>query len=612
MDSHYRNRVDIQDKSRFQFSFRPLENVTRTQDNRTEGIMKASDFIAKYLEYRGVTTVFELVGGMITHLLDSLSSQTKIRIVSMHHEQSASFAAEAFGRVTGIPGIALATSGPGATNLLTGIGSCYFDSVPAIFITGQVNRSEMKRDKNIRQLGFQETDIVSMSKPITKWSVTIEDENDIVDILNKAFEIATSGRPGPVLIDIPMDIQRAELDFSVTKEPERTVIQSESCDFSGQLQAALSNAKRPLILAGGGIRSANSIDLFREFVGKSRIPVVHSLMGVDLLPFSHPQRVGMIGSYGNRWANAALSMSDVLLVLGSRLDIRQTGSRTDLFKGDRSIFHIDCESGEINNRIVDCAYQVSDLGSFLKDFLVEYDSKSSDPRKVDWLNEINIMRNNWPDTHEITNLNGINPNIFIHKLSQAARNSSAFVVDVGQHQMWSAQSVELSDYQRFLTSGGMGAMGFALPAAIGAYFANPGKSVTMIAGDGGFQLNIQELQTIYRNQIPIKMIILNNKCHGMVRQFQESYFDSRYQSTLWGYSAPDFTDVAKSYGIDSLKLIDMKDFDEKVSATYRDESKPFLLEVMIESSANAYPKMAFGRPINEMEPDFTPLDMEGT
>lgn len=576
--------------------------------------MKASDFIAKYLEDRNITTVFELVGGMITHLLDSLSSQTKIRIVSMHHEQSASFAAEAFGRVTGIPGIALATSGPGATNLLTGISSCYFDSVPAIFITGQVNRSELKRDRNIRQLGFQETDIVSMSKPITKWSVMIEHENDLVEILNKAFEIATSGRPGPVLIDIPMDIQRAELDFTVKTEPKQSVIQSESesYGFRNKLHATLSNAKRPLILAGGGIRSANSIDLFRELVEKFRIPVVHSLMGVDLLPYSHPQRVGMIGSYGNRWANAALSMSDVLLVLGSRLDIRQTGSRTDLFKGDRTIFHVDCEVGEINNRILDCAYTVSDLSSFLINFLMDYDSHHLAPSTGDWLNEINVMRNNWPDTHEITNLNGINPNIFIHKMSQLARNSSAFVVDVGQHQMWAAQSVELNDYQRFLTSGGMGAMGFALPAAIGAYFANPSKSVTMIAGDGGFQLNIQELQTIYRNQIPIKMIVLNNQCHGMVRQFQESYFDSRYQSTLWGYSSPDFTAVAKSYGIDSLKLIHMQDVDEKLSATYSDESKPFLLEVMIETSANAYPKMAFGRPINEMEPDFTPLDMEGT
>ena len=304
--------------------------------------MKASDYIVAFLERKGVTCVFELSGGMIAHLLDSFGQFKKIQVVSMHHEQGAAFAAEAYGRMTGVPGVALATSGPGATNLLTGIGSCHFDSSPAVFITGQVNRHEQKGDRPIRQLGFQETDIVSMALPITKAAWKLQTPEEIPRRFEAAFDLATSGRPGPVLLDVPMDVQRCEIS-AAPASPAGPLPVSTAPDesFWNRLGGQMRLAQRPLILVGGGVRSGLATGLLRDFAAQAGVPVVHSLMGVDVLPYAHPLRVGMIGSYGNRWANWAVGTADFLLVLGSRLDVRQTGSETQSFKGERTIFHVD-------------------------------------------------------------------------------------------------------------------------------------------------------------------------------------------------------------------------------------------------------------------------------
>ena len=574
--------------------------------------MKVSDYIVAFLESKGVTVVFELSGGMITHLLDSFCQHGKIHVVSMHHEQGAAFAADAFGRMTGIPGVALATSGPGAINLLTGVGSCHFDSSPAVFITGQVNRHEQKGDRPIRQLGFQETDIVSMAQPITKAAWRVKTTEEIPAIFERAFDLATEGRPGPVLVDIPMDIQRAEISAPIPAAGRRvpaSVAPDES--FWKRLGGQLGAAQRPLILVGGGVRSGRAAGLLREFVTQAGIPVVHSLMGVDVLPYAHPLRVGMIGSYGNRWANWAVGSSDFLLVLGSRLDVRQTGSETQSFKSGRIIVHVDCDAGEINSRVMECEPVVSQLKDFLaaglrwlKDFSLT--------EKTGWLAEISARRREWPDEREVADVAGINPNELMHAISRASQKVGVYVADVGQHQMWAAQSLELTDRQRFLTSGGMGSMGFGLPAAVGAAFACPQQPVVLIAGDGGFQCNIQELQTVVRNQLPLKLVVLNNHCHGMVRQFQQSYFDSRYQSTLWGYSTPDFVKVAAAYGLEGRRIQSFDEVAEALRWLWSAPQSPMLLEVSIESSANVYPKMAFGRPITEMEPFFKPKEMEGT
>lgn len=572
--------------------------------------MKASDYVAAALASYGVTSVFEMCGGMITHIIDSLYRQGRVRIVSMHHEQAAAFAADATGRLSGIPGVAMATSGPGATNLLTGVGSCYFDSSPAVFITGQVNRNEMKGDRPIRQLGFQETDIVTMARPITKAAWRVDDATELPVQLCEAFALATDGRPGPVLIDIPMDVQREDLRVRTPEPlPSRRPAEPREEQII-ELLAALRAARRPLIIAGGGVRASGTRDSLRAFARQLGVPIANSLLAVDAMPSVDPLRVGMLGSYGNRWVNLAIARSDLLLVLGSRLDIRQTGADTRSFKAERLVFHVDCDPGEINNRVTGCRAIVADLRRFF-DKALALTPHGPQPSRADWLAEIEDLRLEWPDTRELRDIDGINPNVFMHQLSAVSSPAAAYVVDVGQHQMWAAQSLEIGPEQRFLTSGGMGSMGFALPASVGTSFALPGKPVVVIAGDGGFQANIQELQTVARNRLPVKIIIMNNRCHGMVRQFQESYFEARYQSTLWGYSAPEFFKVAAAYGIRSKRVTGEDEVPDSLEWLWQEDDGPSLLEVMIDPMANAYPKIAFGRPITEMEPFAKPLAIEG-
>jgi acetolactate synthase-1/2/3 large subunit len=573
--------------------------------------MTNAEYIAHFLKARGVDHVYELVGGMITFMVDAIHRCTDINIVSMHHEQGAGFAAEGWARMKGIPGVALATSGPGATNLLTPIGSCYFDSVPAVFITGQVNRHEQKGDKQIRQLGFQETDIVTMAKPVTKAAMIVNDPADLPRMLSKAFRLAVEGRPGPVLLDVPMDVQRHTcVDDVVWPESTSTgqPTRDEFVDFTARVKRGLAVSQRPLILAGGGIRSGGAQKEFAALAEHVGIPVVHSLMGVDVLPSTSTQRIGMIGSYGNRWANKALSRSDLLLVLGSRLDVRQTGSDVVGFRGERVIFHADCEPGELNNRVCGCDTVVGELIDVMNALRSGLTSKEG--ARAEWMSELTQLKQESPDTGELAGVVGINPNELMHSVSSLTSHAAAYVVDVGQHQMWAAQSLDLAPGQRFLTSGGMGAMGFALPAAIGAAIAS--GPVVMIAGDGGFQLNIQELQTIVRNRLPVKLLVIDNGCHGMVRQFQESYFHGRYQSTVWGYSAPDFEQVARAYGIYASTVQHSDELDSALRAWVKNPEQPSLLTVKIEQGTNAYPKLAFGRAFGEMEPEAKPLEMEGT
>jgi acetolactate synthase-1/2/3 large subunit len=572
--------------------------------------MKASDFIATFLEKKGVKHVFELSGGMITHILDSLNQKTSINIITMHHEQSAAFAADAYGRVTGVPGVALATSGPGATNLLTGIGSCYFDSTPAIFITGQVNRHEQKGNRNIRQLGFQETDIIAMAGPITKACFKIESEHELPHVMEKAFELAMEGRPGPILIDIPMDVQRAQVE--VLPNPEKgPALAGPPAGVLQDIFKSIKEAKRPLLLVGRGVRAAFAKEEMDAFLKKTGVPVITTLLAVDAVEYDHPSRVGFIGSYGNRWANIAFGECDLLIVAGSRLDIRQTGADTKFFEG-RTIYHVDCEAEEINNRVKGCVPIITDAKQFFIDFNNAAKAESF-TKPYEWLQYINALKEQWPDTSELKP-KGINPNYFMHTLSHNSLASKCYVADVGSHQMWAAQSVEIYKDQLFLTSGGMGAMGYALPAGIGACFALNLNPVIVIVGDGCMQINIQELQTIVRNKLPVKIVVMNNKNLGMIRQFQDSYFESRYQSTYWGYSAPDFEKVAKAYGMDALTISTEDEMEEAVKWMWNDTNfnAPVLLQVMIDPHTNTYPKIAFGKPITEMEPFAKPIEMEST
>lgn len=580
--------------------------------SKNNGI-KVSQYIAQFLKSKGVRCVFELSGGMIMDLIDTLHLEGGIDIVNVQHEQNAAFAADAMGRLSGIPGVAIATSGPGAINLLTGVGSCFFDSSPAVFITGQVKTNEQKGEKNLRQLGFQETDIVSMAKPITKFAFQVRSAEEIPSILEKAFRIAVEGRPGSVLVDIPMELFRAVININTDFGSPIATEKSHQIDpqiMTGLLHS-IRMAKKPLILVGGGVRASGAILLYKKLVAILNIPVVSSLLARDCIPCEDPSSVGMIGTYGNRWANLALSESDFLLVLGSRLDIRQTGANTESFKADRTIYHVAVEEEEINNRVLGCYPVVADMNVFLSAMLHLVEGEKF-PDNQSWINTIVELKKEWPDIDELKGINGINPNYFMHKLS-AAKQAAVYTVDVGQHQMWAAQSLEIYEGQRFLTSGGMGAMGFALPAAIGAAFGTDrNQPIVVIAGDAGFQLSIQELQTVVRNHLPIKIIVINNRCHGMTRQFQETYFEERYQATVWGYDTPDFAEVARAYGINGAVISDTKEIEGALRSLWSDPLQPYLLEVIVDTYTNVYPKMAFGKPISEMEPFSKPIEMEGT
>jgi acetolactate synthase-1/2/3 large subunit len=571
--------------------------------------LRASDWIAKFLASQGVEAVYEVAGGMIVNLIDALHRDGQVRIVACHHEQAAGFAAEGHARMNGVPGVAMGTSGPGAINLLTALGSCYFDSVPAVFITGQVNRHERKLDRPIRQLGFQETDVAAMAAPIAKAAWRVESIEDLPRLMREAFALAVEGRPGPVLVDIPLDLQMADVAEPVPDGPvaPREAEEPPSDEAMARVIEDLAAAERPLILAGGGIRAGRAIEPFRKLVDRLGVPVVNSLMGVDALPYEHPLRVGMIGTYGNRWANIALSRCDALLVLGSRLDIRQTGADTEAFTTGRVIHHVDCDPGEINNRVAGTHGLVAELRPALA-ALGEAAGEGSREPLAGWVEEIDELREKWPDTGELPGIEGINPNQVMHQLANP--DAAAFVADVGQHQMWAAQSLQLGRDQRFLTSGGMGAMGSGLPLAVGAAVES-GAAVVSVNGDGGFQLNIQELQTLARNQLPVKIVVLDNGSHGMVRQFQESYLDGRYQSTVWGYSAPEFVAVAAAYGIPGARVEDPDEVADAIAAMWAAEG-PYMLEIAIDMAANAYPKIAFGYPISEMEPFVAPKAMEAT
>ncbi len=574
-----------------------------------------ADYIANSLPNYGVTHVYELVGGMITVLLDSIHQNSEITVISMHHEQAAGFAAEGHARASGQPSVAMATSGPGATNLLTAIGSCYFDSIPAVFITGQVNTTELNIDGRGRQLGFQETDIVSMAKPITKTATMVRNADEIVDVLDMAFKTASQGRPGPVLIDIPMDIQRASIsdsnndskDFSFKHDVSQV---EDVTSFTVMLLEALSNSEKPLIIAGGGVSNSLMGKALSKFSIELGIPIARSLMGIDVKPAENLD-AGFLGSYGNRWTNWAISESDLLLVLGSRLDVRQTGSDLEGFIGTRRIFHVDIDFSELNNRVHGAEVLHASVSAFLQHASKHIHSKSFDFSK--WQSKILSARNKWPDDLENVPARGINPNLLMKQISSTWNSDiTDYVTDVGQHQMWAAQSLEMQSGQRFHTSGGMGAMGFGLPAAIGVSFARTSGFVCLIAGDGGFQLNIQELETLRRNNMNIRIVVINNQSHGMVRQFQESYFEQRYNSTVVGYSAPSFKSIGDAYGIPSFEIRDEDECISVLKSISQITSGPSLVEIYVPQELNAYPKMAFGQPFGSMEPDVKPLDMEGT
>lgn len=569
--------------------------------------MKASDVIAKVLSANNVTVGFELIGGMIAHLVDSINVLGETKLISLHHEQAAAFAAGGVARATNNNnlGLALGTSGPGATNLVTGIADCWLDSNPCIFITGQVNTHELKGKRNIRQQGFQELDIVSIVKSITKYAVQIETAADIVTELQKAIDIAVSGRPGPVLIDIPMDLQRAEIDEStLTYLAGKTAVTSSLTELNKetktQLQDALTSlsiAKQPLFIIGGGAVNEPSFAVWQEQVARLRIPHVASLKGSEKTP-ALDGYWGMIGAYGTRTANYAVQNADVIIVLGSRLDVRQTGADVgDFARLATRIIQIDLDPAQLDNRVKG---HVS-IHASCEQFYQEYLESISNNLEMcpNWLTTLEQhWQNKFINEYEELTISPFNICAILSK--RFAKQPVHFVTDVGNNQMWVAHSLLLSPSQMIHHSGGLGAMGFGIPTAIGVHYAT-NYNVVSISGDGGAQLNIQELDIIARENLPMLTIVVNNESLGMVRAFQEMYFEGRNQSTYWqGYSSS-FCEIGKAYQMKSLRIETEAEFDAAVLA-FTENPIPTLLEVVMRDARECKPRLAFGNPIDKQYP----------
>jgi len=570
--------------------------------------MKVSDYIVSFLRNRDVETVFGYSGGAITHLMDSLSQNSGIRFIQTYHEQTAAIAAEGYSCFSNTIGIALATSGPGATNMITGIADAYFDSIPALYITGQVNTYEYKGEKPIRQQGFQETDIVSIVRPITKYAVMISDPLSIRYELEKAWSIAITGRGGPVLLDIPMNVQRTEIDekMLVGFEPS----QSSKCEltyldgFSREaLVSLVANCKRPLLLLGSGVKLSCASEAIQKIARQYRLPVVTSLLGKGAFPENDPLNVGMIGSYGNRCANIAISNADLVIVMGSRLDTRQTGTNLLSFVRGGRVVRIDIDESEMHNsrlRNVDAV-----LGD-IKPFIKELSSMPWGDPHEDWLGYIARLKLKYDQDAEIVrNIENKRPYHVMDFLNRYASDNQIYTVDIGQNQMFSAQKIKICSKQSWKTSGGLAPMGFALPCAIGAAFAtNKERSIFAITGDGGLHISSQSLLLIAQYKLPIKIILLNNRSLGMITQFQDLYFDRRKAGTTResGYFVPDFRLLSESCGLTYAQFDCEDDGNNNKLGQILQAMEPALIEFDVGEDTVVYPKLEVNKPLEDLNP----------
>jgi len=569
--------------------------------------VKVSDYIACFLHEAGVKYVYGCVGGAVTHIVDSIFKQKKIKYIHSYHEQAAAFSASAFAKYSGKIGVAVATSGPGATNLITGIADAYFDSAPVLFLTGQVNTYDFKYQRPIRQCGFQETDIVTMVKPITKYNLLLDRVDEVECELKKAARIALSGRPGPVLLDIPMDIQRSELSPEPFRR-EDIYSRNRECISEEDLEKVFDkmvHARRPIILAGGGCRVSNARNELISLAEKFKVPVVVSLMGKDCFPNDHRLFAGFVGAYGNRYANIALVKSDLLIAFGSRLDSRQVGNVLTPFL-EKEIVQVDLEPDPTDRRFPKKYVVQSDVRNFIAQLLSFAEEKKFQKGTSYWTKQIGDLKRMFPplDEPKKAMVESFHYEL-LSEVSRSLRFDDVVCVDIGQNQMLAAQVLGIRKRQRFITSGGMAPMGYALPASIAVAIAS-NKRVVLIAGDGGMQLNIHELNTVGKLRLPILLVVLDNKSLGMIKQFQDLYFESRYFDTdeSSGYHTPDFVAIAKAYGIEGFKINkDTADWKHAIHEAFSKKANlPLLIQVEMDYPTYVYPKLEFDKPLDKPIP----------
>ncbi|UQZ90642.1 acetolactate synthase, large subunit, biosynthetic type [Deltaproteobacteria bacterium Smac51] len=546
-----------------------------------------SQIIVSSLENAGVEVAFGYPGGQVIPLYDAIFD-AKFKHILTRHEQGAAHAADGYARATGKVGVVFATSGPGATNIVTGIATANMDSVPLLAITGQVPTTAIGNDT------FQEADIYGISIPITKYNYLVKDVAGLPQVLAEAFYLAKSGRPGPVLVDVPKDVQVGTI---VPPEVEPVRIPGYNPEPSiqpEQIEAmieALKHSQRPIAFLGGGATASGADrELFR-FLTESDIPCVSTLMGKGSFPEDHPLSLGLPGMHGAKYANLAIYESDLILCLGARFDDRVAGN-VRRFAPRAKVVHVDIDAAEIGKR-VDTHIPV--IGN-LKTVLTHVLDHITPTKRADWLHQVNDLRKKHPLPVPVDDKE-IKPQSLIKAIDELSRGKTPeedaiIVTDVGQHQMWAAQLITSRKPRRFLSSGGLGTMGYGLPAAMGAQFGRPDLPVVLICGDGGFQMNIQELATIREHNLPIKIVIVNNNCLGMVRQWQQFFFQKRYSATLWGFM-PDFVQIAKGYDIPGRSVSDPKDMRGAIEEMMTTPG-PQLVEFKVTHEENVLPMIPAG------------------
>lgn len=569
--------------------------------------MKASDYIVSFISERGVDTVFGYIGGMITHLVDSLARCENVRYIQTYHEQTAAIAAEGYAIENGKFGVAISTSGPGATNMMTGIADAYFDSIPVLYITGQVNSYEYKYDKPIRQQGFQETDIVSIVKPITKYAAFVDDAKKLRYELEKAIHIATTGRKGPVLLDIAMNVQRTDINpEDLLGYTDNSNPIEEKYDLT-EIVDLFSKSKRPMVLLGAGCIGNEIQKHLENFIFNHKVPVVTSLMGRGAIDETYQYYIGMVGSYGNRCANIAISQADLLIVLGSRLDTRQTGAKIDTFLTNGHIVHVDIDANELKYHRIHGQKNINmDVLSFIQAINGYSYTLSPINKWHEYLLDINSKYNQEQEIERF--VDNKSPYKFIQFLNTLTMEGDVITTDVGQNQMWAAQTIQMKKNMKFLTSGGLAPMGYSMPAAIGMAFANPDRAIYALCGDGGFHMSVQSLMVISQYHLPIKIIVLNNSTLGMITQFQHLYFNNLMAGTTadGGYLVPDIKALAESYGLVYGCLSDKTAKDEAEAIL----KKANLIEYKIDGLTTVCPKLEYNKPIESPIPSLSKEEMK--
>lgn len=554
--------------------------------------MNGAQMMVKALEDEGVSTLFGIPGGTVIHLYDALYD-SKLNHILMRHEQAAAHAADGYARAGGRPGVCIATSGPGATNLLTGIATANLDSVPLVAITGQVAQSVIGTD------AFQEADMIGASLPFVKHSFQLHSVDAIQSTVHKAFYIAASGRPGPVLIDFPADVQKASGDYQYSTQLDFMGYHPENNYNVSRLDEAVSlieHAERPVIFAGGGVVCSGASPQLTEFALKYEIPVTTTLLGKGAFPESHPSglALGMAGMHGHPVANRALMAADVVVAIGSRFSDRTTGNR-QRFAADAKIIHIDLDPAEIDKTVESDVWLIGDAGRVLEAIMGAMRKKIAD--HSEWNKTLADIRRKEPMPH--SSYEGeIAPWQALEAFCEITDHKAIITTEVGQNQMWAAQHCKVEAPRRFLSSGGLGTMGFGFPAAIGAAYACPGQTVCCVAGDGSLMMNIQELDTCARYNIPVKIMLLNNACLGNVRQWQYLFYNCRYSNTIYTRN-PDFVALSESMGVPAFSVSspgELRPAIEKMLA----EPGPALLDVRIPQGAMVLPMVYPGDSIDNM------------